>query len=441
MLLAYSIKYRYRIIIIIAAIAAVSFATGKIWPKLAQSNSLSIGYVGSYSIKTIPAQILSLATQSLISKDESGKPLGQLASHWTVTEDGKTYIVFLKDNLKWHDSTSVEAKDISIAISGVRITALNNKAIEFKLENPISSFLVALDKPVFKLNSFYGMGTYRITDIDEVNNIVRKISLVSKEKSLPEVNIKFYPTEAQAVNALKIGAVKSINIAHPKELTNWKTLNIDRQFDAFEIITIFLNTEDNLLSSKELRQALYYAINKTDFDGPLSNSPISQKSWAYDPDARRYEYNPGRAKELLAKSEIKNPKIVLSVTGDLKDIAETIKRDWQSMGIETEIKVEKTIPATFQALLAVNKLNADPDQYAMWHSTQASTNITRYKNVKIDKLLEDARSESKEEIRKQLYSDFQKNIMDDVPAIFLYHPYKYQLTYKNIENQIKKLPK
>jgi len=67
-------------------------------------------------------------------------------------------------------------------------------------------------------------------------------------------------------------------------------------------------------------------------------------------------------------------------------------------------------------------------------------NITKYNDPRIDKLLEDGRMTSDEERRKELYFDFQKSLTEDLPAIFLYHPYKYNVVYKNIEHLLEKLP-
>ena len=105
-----------------------------------------------------------------------------------------------------------------------------------------------------------------------------------------------------------------------------------------------------------------------------------------------------------------------------------------------EIKEEKAITDNFQALLAVDKIPPDPDQYGFWHSTQTKTNLTKFKDVKIDKLLEDARTTQDEETRKNLYHDFQRFLVEDAPVALLYHPYKYQVMYKNLEPLIEKLP-
>lgn len=437
---AYISRYKYYFLVIVIAVLLGSYGIFKLIPKITRSNMVSIGYVGNYSIETIPTEVLSLATKSLITVNESGRPQPSLASHWTVAEDGKTYVIFLRDNLIWHDDTQVDAKDITIAIENVQITALNNKAIEFRLPNPIASFPTALDKPVFKAKSFYGTGEFRITGITKSGNTIQKINLVPKVKGLPGVEIKFYQTEEQLQNAVKIGDVRYASVASSKIFESWPNLEVQKKIAENEIVTIFFNTKDPNLGSKELRQALNFAINRSSFDGTPAFSPNSQASWAYNAEVKRYDYNSGKAKELLVKSQVQNPKITLSVVGGHKDVAASIKKDWEDLGISVEIKEEKTIPQNFQALLADYKIPPDPDQYGFWHSTQQKTNLTKFADQKIDKLLEDGRSSQKEEDRKTIYQEFQRFLVEDSPTVFLYHPYKYQVVYKNLKPQVEKLP-
>ncbi|MCR4324199.1 MAG: ABC transporter substrate-binding protein [Candidatus Curtissbacteria bacterium] len=437
---AYFHRYKLRVFIGLVSIAAFIWLLSFTWSKMARSNVLTIGYTGSYTLEDVPAEILNLATEPLIAVDESGKPVPALASHWTVSEDGKTYVVFLKDNLRWHDDTPVEAKDIRIAIENVQITALNNKAIEFKLPNKISSFPNALNRPVFKAESFYGTGHYRIVDLDRSDEIIQKISLAPKDKNLPQVDIKFYQREDQLTEAIKMGEVKSAAVANASIFNSWPNLEVQRTVEEKEVITIFYNTEDPNLTSKELRQALTHAIDKSAFDGESASGPNSPSSWVYNDQVKRFDYNTGRAKELLAKSGSTNPTITLSVIGGFTDIANSIKEDWGDIGVTTNIKEEKALPREFQALLAINEVSSNIDQYGLWHSTQKSTNITKFKNPRIDKLLEDARDTNDDEKRKELYQDFQRVLVDETPAAFLYHPYKYQVIYKNAKPLLDKLP-
>jgi peptide/nickel transport system substrate-binding protein len=71
----------------------------------------------------------------------------------------------------------------------------------------------------------------------------------------------------------------------------------------------------------------------------------------------------------------------------------------------------------------------DPDQYMLWHSSQQN-NISNYKNLRIDKLLEDGRQTQDQDQRVKLYEDFQKYLLDDPPATFLYFPYVYDIKRK-----------
>jgi len=401
---------------------------------------LTIGYVGNYTLENVPTEVLALATKSLITESPDGKPQPSLASYWTVSDDQKTYTVFLKDNLAWHDSTPVDAKDISIAISNVTANAINNKTIEFRLPNPISSFLEALDKPVFKAKTFYGTGEFRIVGIDMVDSIIKRIRLHPKNPDNPKVEIKFYPTEKQAMTALKMADIKILKIANAKEFKSWPNVDVKQDTNKNSLVTVFFKTSDPLLSSRDLRQALSYAINKDNFDGEAAFSPISSASWAYNQSVKRYDFSPAKAKELLSQTNTKGQTITLSVMPGLDDVAKQIQENWQAIGINVKLKQEKAIPVNFQALLAINNLPPDPDQYALWHSTQKATNITNYANVKIDKILEDARSTQDESQRKSLYLDFQRFLVEDAPAVFLYHPYSYQVIYKNSLSLYNKLP-
>ncbi len=85
----------------------------------------------------------------------------------------------------------------------------------------------------------------------------------------------------------------------------------------------------------------------------------------------------------------------------------------------------------FDMFLAFWKIPTDPDQYFFWHSTQAGRgNIVNIKNVRIDKLLEDGRKYIEPANRKKEYLDFQKILVDELPAAFLYYPYSYTVTRK-----------
>jgi peptide/nickel transport system substrate-binding protein len=69
-------------------------------------------------------------------------------------------------------------------------------------------------------------------------------------------------------------------------------------------------------------------------------------------------------------------------------------------------------------LLLGQEIPIDPDQYVMWHSSQA-TNFTNYKNTRIDSLLEKGRQTTEIAERRTIYQEFQQYLLEDPPAIFL----------------------
>ncbi len=97
--------------------------------------------------------------------------------------------------------------------------------------------------------------------------------------------------------------------------------------------------------------------------------------------------------------------------------------------VKVEVKIINSIESDFQAILIAQQIPLDPDQHALWHSTQ-DTNISRYSELKIDKLLEDGRKISDFDKRQEIYQDFQRFLVEDSPAIFLQHPVTYTIERK-----------
>ncbi|MFS8160477.1 MAG: hypothetical protein ACMG6E_09790, partial [Candidatus Roizmanbacteria bacterium] len=147
-----------------------------------------------------------------------------------------------------------------------------------------------------------------------------------------------------------------------------------------------------------------------------------------------YSYNLDRAKDLLDKSETasKSATIRLRTFYDYADVADSIKRDLENIGLKVELKLLSYVPATpdYDIFLTVWDTPEDPDQYFLWHSTQKQTNITHYNNPKIDQLLETGRQFVNVQQRKKIYRDFQKVMAEDLPAYFLYYPYTYTIVRK-----------
>ncbi|MEI6690764.1 MAG: ABC transporter substrate-binding protein [bacterium] len=378
-----------------------------------------IAKIGKYTTTSLPDNILKKISVGLVTTNSSGAYEKGLAESWKIDNDGKQYTFIINKNLSWHDGKSLEPSDIGYSFKEVTQSIKDNQLI-YTLQEPFSPFLSALTKPILRNNKL-GVGEYRIGNIEEYGGNIQKISLNSKTKQLI---YKFYPTENSAITAFKLGEVDQIeNLSYiPKELKEEPQNIIAPFLEDQKIAVLFLNNNDSVLSSKPTRQALAYAISDKSFGNKRAISPVSSTSWAYNDSVKTYDFDQEKAKTLL-KTDIQNPanlKIELKTMLQYLDIAEKIAENWNNtLGITVDVKVINGITNDYQVLLADYAPPLDPDQYSIWHSTQ-STNFTHYTNLKVDKLLEDGRRTLDSKLRIEIYQDFQRFLLEDSPAIFLF---------------------
>jgi peptide/nickel transport system substrate-binding protein len=277
-----------------------------------------------------------------------------------------------------------------------------------------------------------GLGEWKVKKVSLSGNYVEEIVLADKNKN--QKTYKFYPTEDRLKLAFKLGQVDILeNIFDPSPFDKWGFLNIEKKVNTREIVTIFFNTTDKYLSEKTIRQALYYAIDRNKLSPNTAISPIYPDSWAYNPLVKPYDYDPEKAKNLiksLPEQSKEGMEIKLTTTPAMLAVAEEIVKMWQAIGIKAQVQALPIIPDDYQALLVIFESPVDPDQYSIWHATQTAINYSKYKNPRIDALLEEGRSKLDLEERRKIYLDFQRFLLEDAPAAFLYHPDIYTISRK-----------
>ncbi len=405
------------------------FVISLIIPFLGREGTYRIGVTGRFTTSTLPSNILAQIGNGLTKMNEDGTIEPDLASSWETPDRGRTWIFYLDQEKIWQDGKKITSDTINYQFSDLEIERPNESSIVFKLENPYSPFPGVVSRAVFK-KGLLGTGEYKVKKISVSGGIVTQLQLESEEKR--RITYKFYPSEERTKLAFRLGEIDQIeNLINPAPLDSWRGVKINKKDDLGEHVAIFLNTQDKYLSEKNLRQALSYAIDKEDFVEKRSISPISEISWAYNPQVKPYSFDPEKAKKTVSElpKELRDEMVInLATSSILLDRAEKIAKAWEAVGIKTNVQVYTVIPNDYQALLAIFDLPEDPDQYSIWHSTQTSTNITRFSNPRIDKLLEDGRGELNLEERKKVYFDFQRFLVEDSPAIFLYYPTVYSVS-------------
>jgi peptide/nickel transport system substrate-binding protein len=192
------------------------------------------------------------------------------------------------------------------------------------------------------------------------------------------------------------------------------------------------------------------------YEGELfpANGPISPISWAYKPDLVPLPYDPVRAAALLEEAgwqdrngdgirdrDVRALELTL-VSQDIPvervTLARRIEQGLAPLGIAVRVVVLED-PQTFRErltnrdfdllLYGWGPLGRDPDEFALWHSSQIGTeglNLSSYQNVEVDELLEQGRIVQDRDMRTEVYWRFQELFVQEVPAIPLYYPvYSY----------------
>lgn len=307
----------------------------------------------------------------------------------------------------------------------------------------------------------------------------RNENYYGKKPYLNKIILKFYPTEKDAIKAYNSRAVDGISFISSTNLELLKNLDSLKLHKLMmpRSFAIFFNQENNeLLKSKKIRQALNYVTNKKELIekilkgfGQTVDTPIPPNlTKYYNKNTNNLSYNIDKAREILKEEgwknldnngilekvtkENTNPiklsfKLVTANQEELKLVSEAIKKQWKQAGILLNITTvdlgdlqqDYIRPRAYEMLLFGTILNAIPDPYPFWHSSQINNsglNLAKYQNKNVDKLLEDTRRLTSEARRIEKYKKFQKLVTDDVPAIFLYDPtylYPVNKAIKGIE--------
>lgn len=392
-----------------------------------------VGVVGSYTVDTLPSSLLSDVSHGLTKVDENGNVKPDLATTWKILDNGKTYELMLNTKEHFTDGTPLTSKEIAMSFSNVKIDRPAPNKIIFHLKDPYAPFLVTLSRPVFR-NGFVGIGDYTIKHIKFNGSFIQSMTLAPTKSGVTTLVYQFYPTDDALKIAYALGEVStaknlpSIDFQQTS-FDKFPNTTIKKSVNYSELVTLFYNTQDKNLSDKKLRDALSYALPNDFPQGQRAYSPFPPTSWAY---LLTNAHNQDRThtKLLLEASfgkDAKLPNFTISTEQKYENLAKQIQKSWQAVGIKSKIDVVTSVPSSFQIFLGDFNVPKDPDQYSLWHSYQ-SNNITRFNNSqRIDKLLEDGRKTIDKTERMKIYADFQKYLIDEQPATFLYFPYSYTL--------------
>lgn len=292
---------------------------------------------------------------------------------------------------------------------------------------------------------------------------------------IENLTFKFYPDALALTEALankNVEGASVIGYEARNDANSNRNIELVEAFIPREVILYFNQNLNAALKDLSVRQAIQKGVDKTTLvsdvygeSARVIHAQILPGQVGYD-ETLIDAYDQNAAKTLLTDagytlvegSDIrllkaslqseeepgKNLRLTLT-TPDLPDmrlVAEKIQSNLRTVGIDLELNFvspeliasDVIAPRNFEILLAPVMLEADPDPYPLWHSTQSKgsgLNLTGYSNSEVDTLLVDARSLTDENARAEKYKSFQALLAQDVPVVYLYQStYGYALPKK-----------
>ncbi len=217
---------------------------------------------------------------------------------------------------------------------------------------------------------------------------------------------------------------------------------------------LMMNNDDPALSDVRVRRAIAYAIDRQKLidvklggRAVLATGLIPPIHWAYNPNVRRYDYDPDRARALLDEAGFPDPdgpggepRMRLTYKTSANQfrvaLARIIAAQLGEVGIDVEVRAFEF--GTF--FMDVKKGNyqlgsmqtspiTDPDwTYTYYNSSRIPTpenlhehNRWRYRNARVDELTEAGRRESNRDKRLRIYAEVQEILASELPVVPLWH--------------------
>ncbi len=421
---------------VVGLIAFFSFGTvlRKVHIPIVSSHRQTIGIVGAFTLDSLPPVVLKDLSKGLTKIDSSGQPLPDAAESWYIKENGKVYVVKLREHVFFSDGAEFTSDDITYNFSDASLQKVGKYTVVFTLKETYSPFLVTISRPLFR-KRFSGLSDYTIKNVELNGDFVKTLTLLSKTNKRTIKRYIFYPSSESLRIAFALGEIDkaigadSTNL-HNASFTQFSNTHIERKINYTQLVTLFFNTRDQFLSSRDTRAGLIYALPDTFPQGERAYSFLPPTSWAYNSQqlyVNDKEHAKLLLKDFLTASSSAIPLLEIKTLQKYESVADIVQKAWKEAGVNSKIVIVDSVPDRFQIFLGDFFLPKDPDQYMLWHSGQEN-NITFYENKRIDKLLEDGRKTILYEERKKIYTDLQKYLMADAPAAFLYFPVEYDIT-------------
>lgn len=411
-----------------------------------------------------------------------------LAKSWEQIDD-VTWEFKLQENVKFHNGDDFTAADVKYSFERIKalpspaaflidevkeVVVVDDYTVRIILKQPFAPILAHLAHPSnaivnkrsveeagdnFGSQVAVGTGPFEFVDWVAGSHVeLRRFDGYWGEPAKVEtLIIRGIPENTVRAIELETGGADIVyNIEPIDEMRLIGTPGIKLvKYETLSTSYIGFNVEKEPFDNPLVRQAINHALDVeaiVDFiyTGQASpvTGPLPPLVWGAREDLPSYDYDPEKAKALLAEAGYPDGFKTSIWTNDnplRMQIAEMFQADLAEIGVDVEVLI---VPwATYLEDTAAGKhdmfilgwvtVTADPDYglWALFHSSQMGDpgNRSFYANPRVDELLELGRAEGDPEKRAAIYAEAQQLIVEDAPWAFLIATSEVNGLQENVE--------
>lgn len=434
--------------------------------------------------------LTALIFEGLFSLDDDYKPVPCLAESWTA--EGSTWLITMRSDVTFHDGTPCTAYDAEATINEIlrlagegqgqyaqlkyivtSASANDAKTLRLKVSRPYYGVLYALTFPVLPKDQVQsvqpaGTGPYRVDSFAPTNYLYLSANEEwwQEPSTVKNINVIFRATNRELLSDYeynRVDAAISRSASAGQYRTGLSNLNITyrtRQLEA-----LMLNFREYPLDNADVRRAIRYAIDvdsvaSTVYMGMASrtDTPLPAGTWMYQDDEEAFEYNPEKAKQILADlgwADADGDGVLDTVVDGKKrrlrlriavyeeqdnsvrvQAANMIAAMLEAIGIEAPVETwsfsyasERLKARNFDICLAAFQMDVVPDPGFLLMSGN-TCNYGNYKSTEMDNLFKQLRQSMDPVDYEHCLHEIQKLYAKDCPFICLYYRNGALLTRK-----------
>ncbi|KAA0971854.1 ABC transporter substrate-binding protein [Aureimonas fodinaquatilis] len=435
---------------------------------------------------------------TLVRLDPAGEVIPGLAESWEIADDGLTYTFRLFDDVKWHDGEEFTADDVAWSLWNINrefngpasglleavksIDATDDLTVTFNLEYPYPPLLrglayfnssTILPRHIFDNGQSpqenpanlapIGTGPFVFKEYVRGSHIVFERNPDYHLAELPYMDrlvFQIIPNDSARALALQTGDIDFIPY-YAMPLGEVESLRADPRVEVefakrmiAGIYMAFLNTRHAPLDNKQVRQALYHALNRPDMlekagfgFGKVAAGPISSEQQIfYTDDVVSYDYNPAKAEEMLDEAGFPRgadgKRFKLRVSYDLKEgpmnnTAMLMRAQFNAIGVDLDIQGmdsgawRESAFTRWDFDITMGSFSTGPDPAVGVERLYVCRNIeplmarnaSAYCNPELDEVFAVAGRELDESERIRLYHQVQATLAEDAPHWWLWDRY------------------